>query len=566
MATFESIKLKDIKKECTALEDHYNEYVRDLHIELSELILPERGFFRSNEKDPDDLADKYDKIVEDTAGAAAIMLAANMHNGLTPSTTPWYDLEVEDKELAKIQSVKLWLDSVTSLSESRLQKTNFYSQVHLLYLELIVFGTAAMLIEEDFEDTLNFHTYTAGEYFIDHNKKGKVDTLCRVYQDTVRNIVDKFGIENVSERIKRKVEQKDWFSKVKIKHLTKRNRSIDPTKDDNMNMPFISIYFEEQASDEETPLRVSGFEEFPYIVPRWSVAGSGVWGVGCPGMRTLADVKEIQEEKKDFLKASRKTIDPPVTADKDLKGMSNKAGAITFAKSNIQAAKAQATYQINYAFDANLLAQDKAKEAINRNFFTNLFLSLLTFDKTNRTAFEIAQIKQQALSLLGPITERMQSDGLDDVIERTVKVMNRQGQLPPPPDEAIDKEVRITMTSALAQAQKAVTITPIEQTVDMVTRLQGIDENARHKLNTNRVIENVNTLNGAPNDILYTDEEVQAKLQAIVDAEQAQITAERLSQAADGANKLGNTPMDTDNALSRMLPVLQQGGAASAQQ
>lgn len=564
MATMKKVNMKDVKDQCNKLEEHYNAYVRDEYVELSELILPERGRFKTNEENPDDLKSKYGKIVEETAGQAAIMLAANMHNGLNPSTTPWFVLGLEDKELAEIESVKLWLDTTTRLEETKLQKTNFYSQIHILYLELIIFATAAMLIEEDFEDTVNFHTYTAGEYFIEANKKGKVDTLCRVYQDTVKNVVDKFGIENVSHRVKSMVAKKDWFGTVKIKHLTRPNRTRDITKDDNINMPFESIYFEEAAADNETPLRVSGFREFPYIVPRWSVAGSGVYGVGCPGMRTLAAVKEIQEEKKDFLKASKKTIDPPTTADSGLKGLSNKAGAITFATGNVQGAKAQATYQINYNFDANLEAQKLAKEAINGNFFTNLFMSLLSLDTTNRTAFEIAQIKQQALSLLGPITERMQSDGLDDVIERTFSIMNRQGQIPEPPNEAADADIKITMVSSLAQAQKAVTITPIEQTVDMTARLQAMDPSAILKLNVHQVIDNVNTLNGAPSDILFTDEQVAAKLAEQAAQAQQQATAERLAQAADGANKLANAPMDTDNALSRMLPGFQQGGGANA--
>ncbi|MEW5723047.1 MAG: portal protein, partial [Thermodesulfobacteriota bacterium] len=58
-------------------------------------------------------------------------------------------------------------------------------------------------------------------------------------------------------------------------------------------------------------LREGGYEEFPFMVPRWDVSGADVYGRS-PGMDCLADVKMLNDVCKSLVKGVHKGVDPPM--------------------------------------------------------------------------------------------------------------------------------------------------------------------------------------------------------------------------------------------------------------
>src|SRR5690606_17144306 len=72
------------------------------------------------------------------------------------------------------------------------------------------------------------------------------------------------------------------------------------------NMPWASVYFEREEAHE---LEVSGFTEFPYLVPRWGKYAGEVYGRS-PGMVALPDVKMLQAMTLTKIKLLEKNADP----------------------------------------------------------------------------------------------------------------------------------------------------------------------------------------------------------------------------------------------------------------
>ena len=82
---------------------------------------------------------------------------------------------------------------------------------------------------------------------------------------------------------------------------------------DAKHKPFESVYV---CLTDKTQLGVSGFDEFPYLVPRLSKIAGEVYGRGL-GMIALPDIKMLNEMVRTVLKSAQKIVDPPLMMPDD---------------------------------------------------------------------------------------------------------------------------------------------------------------------------------------------------------------------------------------------------------
>ena len=80
------------------------------------------------------------------------------------------------------------------LTRQILYSSNFYQCLPEIYKQIGVFGFSAMGIEPDYENVVNFKVLPLGSYYYSRNSKGKIDTFCRIYMETAKNIVEKFKL------------------------------------------------------------------------------------------------------------------------------------------------------------------------------------------------------------------------------------------------------------------------------------------------------------------------------------------------------------------------------------
>jgi hypothetical protein len=67
--------------------------------------------------------------------------------------------------------VSLWLAECERILYLIFSESNFYNAIAQFYFDLVVFGTATMLVYEDFENVINCINPCAGEYYIDIDGK-----------------------------------------------------------------------------------------------------------------------------------------------------------------------------------------------------------------------------------------------------------------------------------------------------------------------------------------------------------------------------------------------------------
>lgn len=490
--------------------------------DLSDFILPRRGRYfqdKTNSK-----GGKINTNIVDTTGTVAHRtLAAGMMAGITSPARPWFRLVTPDADLNESAAVKEWLADVERRMRQVFSASNFYNSLHTLYEELGLFGTAAMVILEDYDNVIRCETLTAGEYCLALNSKRVADTMYRQMKMSVGQIVQEFGFENCSPAVQAAFENGRNDEWVSVMHAIEPNTMRDPAMMDSRNFAYRNVYWEDSglngitASDQgaggpgEKFLRYTGFEESALVAPRWDVIGSDIYGRS-PGMDALPDVRQLQIQQKRKGEAIDKVVRPPMQGPPSTQDrfISTLPGAY-----NVMAEFAQGGAKPMYEVrpDIAALREDiqETQLRVRQAFFADLFLMISQMDGVQpRQNLEMMERKEEKMIMLGPVLERLQNELLDPAIDRVFGIMMRNGVLPEPPEELDGVRLQVDYISILAQAQKGVATAGVERLVGFVGSLAGAMPDVLDKLDADQSVDEMADMLGVPPSIVRPDDKVEA--------------------------------------------------------
>ena len=158
------------------------------------------------------------------------------------------------------------------------QESNFYNCIAVVYQDLAVFGTGPMLIHEDFENVIHCTNPCAGEYYIGLSDRLEVDTFFREITLTVKQCIQWFGEDAVSNDVKNAYNQPDgagYAREVPIVHaICPNKKEYDIPK----TFRYAEFYWERGSQNKDKFLRKKGYFELPGVFPRWDVAGNDAYG------------------------------------------------------------------------------------------------------------------------------------------------------------------------------------------------------------------------------------------------------------------------------------------------
>ena len=514
-------RLAALEQERQSWEPHWRE--------LASMFLPRRSRFlnagnKANQGKKSDI-----NLVDSTGILAARTLASGMQSGLTSPARPWFRLTLQDAEAARRGQSPVWLRAVQEVLENAFARSNFYDSAHMLYHELDVFGTGCMLVEEDRETTMRCRTQTVGEYCLDTNAAGRVDTLYRRALMTARQILEAWP-ETCPQRIK-DMADKDNGDRLEVLHVIEPNPDHNEERKDGKSRPFISVYM--LMDGQREVLEESGYYEFPVLAPRWDVTGDDVYGKS-PAMDALGDVKMLQRMRKDGLEALAKEVNPPLLVPSTLSGQAihGTPGAINFVS---PLAQGQQTITPMFQVRANLQSLEATVAAVQRQIrevlFNDLFLMLTNVDR-QMTAREVAERNAEKMLLIGPVLDRLHSELFQPLVVRVFGIAVRQGLIPMPPPELQGTEMKIEFVSILAQAQKAAGVSSVQQVLSFAGGAAQMNPAVLDKLDLDGAVDQVADMLGVPN-IIRPDEAV-AELRAQREQQAQQMQQMRIMQAGIG--------------------------------
>ena len=477
------------------LEDVFNIIKPDLQ-ELADYYLPRSvQFIARNSRKP---IVKNKKILDSTPIIALRNFSSGMMSGATSPTNRWFKTSFSSIDLSNDYYLKNWCAKQEELTRRILYSSNFYQMLPEVYKQLGVFGFSAISIEPDYDNVVNFKVLPIGSYYYSRDSKGKIDSFCRVYMETAKNIVEKFGSNCPKEIVE--ISKENPLKQYELMHFVEKNKYFRYKRLSSKFAKYVSVVV---LTGKNEFLSTRGFNKFPYVVFESSNASDCDYPQDSPGISALADVKQLMTMVKEYAKAVKKIVCPTYKGPASLKNkkLADVPGA--YIEEDENGRGISPVYEINPKILELKQEKDELKNAIKEHFYNDLFAMILSTAERGRTATEVNELKEEKMVLLSPLLEQIHS-GLRQILNWIYDEQIRVGIIQPLKDEYKNLRYQIEFVSSLAQAQKVSNISSMERFTTFVANISNsIDPILKSKLNGEKIIEDYATFaNISPTQIV----------------------------------------------------------------
>lgn len=521
------VDLRKLERRVVSMERGRDSFI-PVWKDLTENFLVHRGRYDLGDVNQGKRRDN--KIFNNSPVLALRILSAGLMSGITSPAREWFRLSSGSVELDRDHDVQIWLHTCTQIMYRVFSLTNLYNSLQTAYGELGNFGTCAVGVFEDDEDFLRFETQTAGQFALGEGKKELPESFSLRRKRTVASIVKDFGIENCPTTVKNLWKNGGENSRVEVLYLVEPNDDRDDESPFSFNFPYRAVTWVAGTSNEEGPLKVSGFETFPFLTPRWELSPGDLYGTNSPGLAALGDAKGLQVAERDILVATDRLADPSFVAPSGLRrviGDSSPEPGRTYYVEDPNQKIESLLPNYNPSLQHMEQSVSRAEARIRDAFYVDLFRAMDAIgERSGVTAREVVERHEEKLLQLGPVLERVHNELLDPLISRTFEILQKQGVFPDPPEMLEGMELQVEYVSALAQAQRMVGLKNIERMVGFVGQIAQADPSVIPFLDGPKIIQEYVKISGTDPDLLRAEEEVQE----ILEAQRQQMQAENLAE------------------------------------
>lgn len=480
--------------------------------EVAELVLPtsRNTFFWGNYNFPGQK--KTDRQVDGKAAIALERFAAILDSLLTPRNQMWHMLEPDVEELKKVRRVMLWFEEVNRILFKQRYKpaSNFSGQNLNTFVSLGAFGNGSIWIDRlrDIEGNrgISYKSIPLGETYFEENFQGRVNGFCRPFRLTRTQAIEQFGEENLSEVVLAATDANALFDF--LWRVTPR-KDYDPGRIDAKGKPWASFYIEMTT---KKLISEGGFRTFPMPTTRYIQTPGEVYGRG-PAVQVLPNIKTLNAEKGDFLKAGHRAVDPILLlGDDGLVDFTMKPGAMNKGGWSADGKPLVGTLPMG-SIQVSKEMMDEEGIVINDAFLVTLF-QILT-EQPQMTATQVVEIANEKGILLAPTVGRQQSEYLGAMIPREIDVLIDLRMVPPPPPELVEAggDYNVTYTSPLAKAMRAQEVSGFMRTTEYAIEIANAtqDPSILDPFAFDRALPAIADIQSVPTSWMAGDDEIAAK-------------------------------------------------------
>lgn len=531
-------------------------------------------------------------IIRNTAGRSLRTFVSGMMNGATPRARPWFDLVTSNPADSEHSKVRNYLQASEKVLQSSLQVSNFYRVLPLAYKDVGIFSNAAFAMLPHARFGFYFYPYTIGSYGFSCDSEGNTVMFSRDTILTVRQVVENFTQLNDAGRIdwrgiepavKAAWESARYLDEVKIAQVILPNphynpvtaaQSLDPRAKKFQSYTYVlgmggsaagipyqggNGFRDQQGQAEGEPrefLRISGYNYFPVITPRWEIEPEGNYGIDGPGLIALSDIITLQEQEKLRLEGINKLVRPPMVGHAALRRHQSSilAGGITYLDDRAMNMGFKPAFQIGPALADLVQNQREVEEAIKSAFFEDIFMMLSGNEpKSHVTAAEVNERSSERMAILAPILGQWDFDLSSKVISNGIQILEDMGRLPPRPRE-MRSDVRPEYTSILAQAAKAAQVTTQERFSNFLSSYAQASGNPTlvKIANDEKFVREYADNIGLNPELLRSEAEYAELIESAARAQEQQAEFARAQAQAQTAKTLSETPVNNGSMLDTM--------------
>ena len=496
--------------------------------QLAELMRPQRGGFGLESPTIRD----HMQPLSSTPAHAANNFAAGLYGTLTNPANRWFGFRTNDEDVNTWHPMRLWLDQVTNkvLASFMPSTSTFYTAATQVFSDLAVFGNAAQYEEVDLtEKKILDMTLSLAEVCYDIDGFGRVCEVVRKFHLTPTAALRMFqGKGNLPARVADLAAKGDTGKIVFYQHVMK-NDGFQPGKIGVRGKRWVSRY---ACEIDDTLVRESGYARMPFYAPRWDVDSGHIYGTG-PGFVALAAARVHNRMQDATIRAAQKAADPTLLApdrqDWPLGGKI-RPGSVVYGAVDQQGRAMLRPLDTSGGINLTLQEKQALVEEIKDAYHYTL---LQLAGRTGMTATEVMAITEERQRLYAPHQGRVQEEYLHVKIEARFEDLQRQGQLPPPPQGLPEGlALNVTYESAAAAAQKSVEGNAALRILQDILPLAQLKPRLADRIDEDGLLEVLAEARGAPARMLRSRDAAD-ELQAA--REQAQQLAMGLQAAQQGA-------------------------------
>jgi hypothetical protein len=518
--------------------------------DIARYVMPRKAGLFTKDSQPSVEDEAY--LFDATAVRANMVLANGQLSWMTPMESRWFSLE-PPAAMESEDEIKQWFKRCTETMHGELARSNFYTEIHELYLDRGAFGTASILVEQGRQSSLNFTKLDIGSFAISENEEGYVDTLSREYEMTARQAALKFGPDALSDTMKADLANPKTVRKFTVIHMVypRGPGEIELGKRDAPNKPFASVYVEKASKH---VLMVSGFDEQPFFVTRYlkwknceSYGYSPSW-TALPEARQLNFLEKQLDSLAELTAFPRVLIPAGFDQDIDLRA----AGITYFDPNNPNAIPKE--WATNGRYDVGMNRAEQRRNAINEAFHVDLFKMFAQLEK-QMTAREVMERSSEKLIQFSPTFARMTTELFNPMLKRIFALLARQGKFPPPPQQLVMlgavPEPEVHYNSRIALAIRQLENAAFIRTSEMLLPYAQIRPDMLDNYDFDEITRDMARNDGLPARWLMDEEMVaQQRAQRAQQAQQA-MQAEQMEKTASALGKAG--AVRNDSMVAQMM-------------
>lgn len=297
--------------------------------------------------------------------------------------------------------------------------------------------------------------------------------------------------------------------------------------------------------DDKVVIEESGYDSFPYAVPRFAVRPGEFYGYG-PAHLSLPDVRMLNAIMEAVIDGTEKIVDPAMIAPLRVfpKAIDRRRGRVNYFQASqlgMQSAD-QAIRPLVTAGDIGVGVEliREVRQSVNFAFYTDW---MRLRESGNMTATEVNDRRDMRLRGMSQITARVERDLMGPLADRTFEINDLEGFFGDPPESLAGLPLRWGYTGPMALAQLQSQREAVSMVLALRQQIAQSDPTEAKIVDVEEAFRVLGDSVGLPPAVLATREKMAEIRAAQQEAEEramaAQETAQQATALRDGAQAVG---------------------------
>lgn len=508
---------------------------RDEYEFINRYVRQEGNYFKETDE-----YEEYDRIYESTGPNSARKLASVLKGILWPSAEEAFMLQLVD-DISDTKENRGWIEGVTNTMVDVMDysKAGLNNSIDEELYDQVCFGSGGVFIAKDEKTKVRYTAWSFKDIYFDEGENSVVNSVYRDARWTVKKLVETYGLDNVSKKVK------DCYNSNNLNDTVLVVQAIEPRIiNGKEGYTFESVTFE---NDSKHIIKKEKFFEFPCPIVRFyknsdSVDGMSPARLARPAIREInrkVELREYLEEQE--IQPSLGLITTAFGGDSlDVTPNALNAFNDTLAGSGSPVFRIIPPVNLNISDEGVRRLEEKITEAFSLD-------RLLDFNNESQMTLGEANIRNQIRGQVNnSIFSRQDSEFFTPLIERTFNILFREGEfgvvegseeeevliregkpvkyIPTEIAEKIQKGEEFYKIKYLAPSERMKSsekLNGLIQTIQITAQLAQIKPEVLMHLSERDILKSLIEMSGAPQTTILGEDEVQQILEQQAMKEQA---------------------------------------------